>query len=126
MSKDHKWEMKEIDGAHMGVDDFWICIDCGASGGPVRKSRKPKPFLAGPAICLSDDCEAAKIFIRALFNELLISKKLNAEYTELLNEAAGKTRNISDLWSFTSSLVDSRKPVEEIRELLRKEGHLSR
>jgi hypothetical protein len=33
--KPHAWEVEEVDGGPVGVDDFWICHQCGASGGPV-------------------------------------------------------------------------------------------
>ena len=67
MVKPHKWETEEIDGGPVGVDDFWICHACGASGGPVMYRKDGldvvptmDPFLAGPALDLSDDCDEAK------------------------------------------------------------------
>lgn len=74
--KPHKWETELIDGGHVGSDDFWICHQCGASGGPVwtdylTKQIIPGPsmgaFVPGPAIDVSEsDCEAAKVAIDKL------------------------------------------------------------
>lgn len=67
--KSHKWEVEEVDGGPVGTGHFWVCHICTASGGPVGgwsgrdQAEGPswKPFLAGPAVTLSTDCdEAAK------------------------------------------------------------------
>ena len=67
MARPHKWDVEEIDGGPVGCDDFWICHQCGASGGPVWYTESGRgdppsmgPFLAGPALDLSDDCDEAK------------------------------------------------------------------
>jgi hypothetical protein len=61
---EHIWITEEIDGGALGTSDFWLCSVCGASGGPVWYDHqdKPKraPFLAGPALPLSQNCEEAK------------------------------------------------------------------
>lgn len=31
---EHKWEIEEVDGQHLGVGYFYRCNGCGASGGP--------------------------------------------------------------------------------------------
>ena len=49
----HKWEIEEIDGGAVGIEDFWICKGCGASGGVAWSTfgGNPSPprhaFLAG-------------------------------------------------------------------------------
>lgn len=64
--KAHKWEIEEVDGGPVGTEDFWICRQCGASGGPVcytdgTKHEPPpsfEPFLAdGSGLKLTHDCE---------------------------------------------------------------------
>ena len=65
--KKHTWVTEEVNGGHLGVDDFWICKECGASGGPVMWDRKGPsfdPFLAdGSGLQVGDDCEKAKVLI---------------------------------------------------------------
>jgi len=60
--KPHAWIKREVDGGPAGANDFWWCPACGASGGGAYCD--PKPFLAGPAIPLSDDCDVARRQIR--------------------------------------------------------------
>lgn len=73
--KPHSWEVEEVDGGPVGVNDCWICHQCGASGGPVwynEKGQQPgpsmNPFLAGPGIRLSEDCDEAKQQIQDFIN----------------------------------------------------------
>jgi hypothetical protein len=57
----HTWITEEIDGGALGVEDFYLCSTCGCAGGAVGLGGvKPKPFLPGPAIDLSDDCMIAQ------------------------------------------------------------------
>src|SRR5690349_12116129 len=69
----HKWEIETVDATAGGLDigRFWICWECGTSGGPVGFTKakedittgphKPWMFLAGtPLWELSQDCEEAK------------------------------------------------------------------
>lgn len=65
--KKHNWTTEEIDGGNLGSADFWICHDCGASGGPVwydqngPKEQSWQPFYAdGSGLKLSDNCDEAK------------------------------------------------------------------
>jgi hypothetical protein len=74
----HTWVTEEIDGGALGSDDFYLCTTCGCSGGSVTAynmrgvvferdvegqlrptKREPQPFLPGPAIDLSQDCQVA-------------------------------------------------------------------
>lgn len=67
--KEHEWITEEVNGGHVGVDDFWVCKNCGASGGPVafwRKSPGPSmhPFYAdGSGLNLTNDCDESKEII---------------------------------------------------------------
>lgn len=67
---EHKWEIELIE-CQIDNGEFWICRECGASGGPVGDgSEKPypgawppsrlTPFLAGAGAKLSLDCDEAK------------------------------------------------------------------
>lgn len=60
--KPHTWETEEIDGGHVGVEDFWICRACGASGGSVNL-RMPPFYADGSGLKVSDDCDEAKVQI---------------------------------------------------------------
>ena len=70
----HAWEAEEVDGGHLGTDEFWVCRGCGASGGVVYdgfRGRKttPRPFLAGfgrSEGALPDDCAEAREVIARL------------------------------------------------------------
>ncbi len=61
--KDHAWE-KETVTVHSSSIDFWKCVKCKASGGPVKSGASVPvwgPFLAGTnLIDLPDDCDEAK------------------------------------------------------------------
>lgn len=66
----HHWETEEVDGGPAGVSDFYLCRQCGASGGPAgfggEVPRFP-PFLAGqPEDSISLDCNIAKRQIERL------------------------------------------------------------
>lgn len=70
--KAHAWQVEEIDGGPVGFGDFWICHECGASGGPYWSDDKlpTRAFLAGPALPLSAlDCDAAKLVVDAYKSE---------------------------------------------------------
>lgn len=59
---EHVWEIEEVNGGHLGAEDFYICRRCGASGGPVVFGAPPTfvPFYAdGSQLEVSDDCEEA-------------------------------------------------------------------
>lgn len=59
---EHVWETEDVDGGHLGVEDFYICRRCGASGGPVVFGPPPtlSPFYAdGSQLEVSDDCDEA-------------------------------------------------------------------
>lgn len=67
----HQWDIQEIDGGPMGVSDFYICRQCGASGGPHLGrpgGEVPSfpPFLAGVEATISIDCTIAKRQIEEL------------------------------------------------------------
>lgn len=64
----HDWVIEEVDGGAIGVEDFWICRRCGASGGlayclaPGFPPSIAKPFVNGKIggpMDLPDDCEVA-------------------------------------------------------------------
>ena len=63
--KKHKWTVETIDGGHLGEGDFWICENCGASGGFVFSGNEPRhPFYAdGSGLRLTNDCDESKILI---------------------------------------------------------------
>lgn len=67
--KEHVWVTEEVNCGHIGVEDFWVCHGCEASGGPVfDRNRAPSfsPFFAdGSALKLSDDCDEAAEEVRA-------------------------------------------------------------
>lgn len=56
----HHWELEEVDSGHLGVNSFWTCKACGASGGGEQFDMRETPFLAGVRITLSTDCDEAK------------------------------------------------------------------
>ncbi len=70
----HSWIVEEVDGGPMGSDDVYRCTVCGCCGGGSTRvtgwfspekslrieNRDPDPFLPGPAIDLSDDCDVAR------------------------------------------------------------------
>jgi hypothetical protein len=55
----HTWVTEKIDGGPVGVAEFYQCSVCGACGGIAFRKGSPKPFLAGPALPVSEDCEIA-------------------------------------------------------------------
>jgi ribA/ribD-fused uncharacterized protein len=66
--KEHVWTTHTIPGDIVG-DDYWICLPCGASGGPVVPwNPKPptfEPFYAdGTQTKLSQDCDEAAQQVR--------------------------------------------------------------
>ena len=63
--KKHTWITEEVDGGYLGIGDFWICSECGASGGPVYSGHVIKRiFLAdGAGLTLAEDCEESKVII---------------------------------------------------------------
>jgi len=81
MGKSHTWIVERVDGGPMGSDDFYKCSVCGCSGGEILQSkiqkdsngkatftsvdRRPSPFIPGFAEDLDDDCDVAKVQIRA-------------------------------------------------------------
>lgn len=56
----HHWELEEVDSGHLGVNSFWTCKACGASGGGEQFDMRESPFLARARITLSTDCDEAK------------------------------------------------------------------
>ena len=65
LNKPHQWQKILVDGGPVGADEFYICFECGTSGGPVDWSSKGPGsygrFLAGaPLSDLSEDCAEAK------------------------------------------------------------------
>lgn len=60
----HSWTVETVDGGPVGTCDFWRCVPCGASGGPVLgQAERPHwtPFLAGEGVRLAYDCDVAKL-----------------------------------------------------------------
>ena len=89
--KEHTWEVEEVDGGHVGVDNFWICHACGASGGPVAWAcSRTLPywlFLAGTGLTLSIDCDESKKMIEHYRNLSPEEKlQLNTDKGELQND----------------------------------------
>ncbi len=72
----HIWTVEEVDGGAIGVDTFWICIRCGASGGGIFSCftgglNPPSPFLAGYGGgqgALPDDCDEALVKIEDILD----------------------------------------------------------
>jgi hypothetical protein len=63
--KPHTWEVVEVDGGILGVDDCWHCRSCGASGGPVMYDGRKEPpsmgaFISGTVWLDWDDCDRAQ------------------------------------------------------------------
>jgi len=86
----HNWEIEVLDGGPIGDGEFWICKQCGASGGPrgwfavfggaVTKEEKIpswQPFLASTGLKLTDNCDESKKMIEAfnLAKEEKVAKK---------------------------------------------------
>jgi hypothetical protein len=81
--KPHNWQIEYVDGGSVG-GNFWICYECGASGGPVGwppkgPDGKPvggirRPFFADGIHAyerLPDDCDAARQRISEMRSEEL-------------------------------------------------------
>jgi hypothetical protein len=82
-ARGHLWTTEEVDGGPVGKDDFYICQSCGASGGPVIGNEPPPtmaPFLAGPALQVSVDCNRAKEQIAAYRSDEAKAAELVAAY----------------------------------------------
>lgn len=69
----HDWIVEEVDGGTLGVEDFWVCRRCGASGGMAYCLTQglppsiPTPFVngrIGGPWDLPDDCEEAARLIK--------------------------------------------------------------
>lgn len=59
----HNWVIEEV--ANKGPKFYWVCRNCGSSGGPVwgKEDLEPswEPFLAGtPLVNISNDCAKAR------------------------------------------------------------------
>lgn len=73
----HLWEMEEVDGGPVGVNDFWRCKQCDAAGGPVwyykdgpRKKDNDWVFYAdGSGLQLTADCVESAALIQAHFQK---------------------------------------------------------
>lgn len=84
--KNHVWREEEADGGPIGSCTFWVCANCGISGGPTEGIRftgpllssvplkeptrieiyKRKPNLYHPTLTLSEDCdETARLLAEA-------------------------------------------------------------
>lgn len=62
----HNWTVEVIDGGHLGIGEFWICKDCGASGGSTVNDKRPtRCFYAGTGLDLDEDCSVSKKMIDA-------------------------------------------------------------
>lgn len=83
---EHTWIVEEIDGGHVGTADVYRCTTCGCCGGGtegyrfkgkmfgrkpgdppcqmIPMKRTPSPFIPGPALDVSDDCDLAQQQIR--------------------------------------------------------------
>lgn len=66
--QEHVWVIETLDGGHVGLNDFWHCPSCEASGGPVWDGCKPPtlgPFYAdGSGLQVSSDCAEARFQIQ--------------------------------------------------------------
>jgi len=84
----HNWVIEVVDGGYLGTCDVYHCTGCGCDGGAtnivdfsnggIADSREPKPFLAGPAILLSEDCEEAHQQISFYVRGFLLALNLRA------------------------------------------------
>ncbi len=58
--EEHIWGIEEVDGGLLGICDFYICHQCGASGGPVWPGKSPPTFAPFLADGSGYDCAEAK------------------------------------------------------------------
>lgn len=131
--KPHTWEEREVDGGPVGTGRFLHCTVCGAAGGPPFVKRPPKPFLAGPATPVSEDCNDALTFIRhytrqrALSLKQMGSKGVSPAYGTMLLDAMGATRAKTDVTPILSLIYrierfEGRPSIAEVRGELLAEG----
>lgn len=106
--KEHTWTIETINGHHLGDMDVWRCRACGNSGGPDLSDGKrtrpawyddigthllsaPRgPFLPGPAMIVSLDCDEARQQARDyILGRIarLEKKSISPHYASLLKDA---------------------------------------
>lgn len=55
----HRWVTKKANEDPTDLADFcWVCEICGTDGGSLEYG--PRPFLAGPAVILTYDCDTSQ------------------------------------------------------------------
>ena len=81
---EHVWKEELVNGGPVGDDDFYHCTTCGCSGGGVTNiwgnRVKPKPFLPGPSLDLSEDCDIAREQIIYFIHGCLRSLEVRPRY----------------------------------------------
>jgi hypothetical protein len=134
---EHTWIVEYVDGGPVD-GDFWTCSVCGTAGGPCfypSQETKPRwaPFLSGPAMKVSTDCDEARKEIRAYIDGRIAalakmgSKGISPHYASLLRDALvwtpGKT-DITDIVPFFWEIetFHGRPSVMDVREKLQKAG----
>lgn len=111
---EHKWEIEEVNGGHLGIDDFWKCNQCGASGGPVTRFKtasenkmvavetdKPflNPFFAdGSGLELTHNCDESKKLIAAYQLGLERGKRLNPSREKLIRSIKKEALKFVKSW----------------------------
>jgi hypothetical protein len=81
--KEHVWEVEEIDGGPVGIEEFWICRACGASGGPTITGQTPGKWIFYASGFhadqkLPEDCDAAAKIIAGFKKETVLEAMLNS------------------------------------------------
>lgn len=100
---EHKWEIEEVDGGHVGFGDFWKCHACGASGGPDLHNGKKSPTLHpffgdGGGLELTLDCDESKKLIAAYQLGLERGKRLNPSREKLIRSIKKEALKFVKSW----------------------------
>lgn len=59
----HTWLQEDFEAPYVGSYSSWRCTVCGACGGLWEKPQHP--FISGPAVQVSEDCQQAQLDMRA-------------------------------------------------------------
>lgn len=122
--KEHTWIIEEVDGGHVGVGDFWLCSDCGASGGPALLSSKDTPqgwiFLAGTGLNLPKDCGKAKRMIEEYKTMENAELKIFDNRGNLNEYGKSSFENLEEEIKYQLSFAKSEQEVRIISSLLTK------